>query len=34
MENAPLLFQLPDDDTLYQALLARDPAYEALPLSG
>ncbi|BCQ58733.1 hypothetical protein PBOI14_04830 [Pseudomonas sp. Boi14] len=34
MENAPLLFQLPDDDTLYQALLARDPAYEGFAFVG
>ncbi len=34
MENAPLLFQLPDDDTLYQALLERDPAYEGFAYVG
>lgn len=34
MQNAPLLFQLPDDDTLYQALLDRDPAYDGFAFVG
>ncbi|MFS1290787.1 bifunctional transcriptional activator/DNA repair enzyme AdaA [Pseudomonas piscis] len=34
MDHAPLLFRLPDDDTLYQALLDRDPAYEGFAYVG
>lgn len=34
MDNAPLLFQLPDDDTLYRALLERDPAYDGFAFVG
>ncbi|HHO8009559.1 TPA: Ada metal-binding domain-containing protein, partial [Pseudomonas aeruginosa] len=34
MSDAALFLPLPDDDTLYAALLARDPAYDGFAFVG